>query len=107
MRERDMTWRDEPKAYPAEAIGLDPAATQTGADDGIGGSMTSFADLVAPRRWVNDAYEMRNRYLGDPARARAVAADEVSSFTIATWAMIVVAGLTLGVVLTLIAASNS
>jgi hypothetical protein len=108
MSERELPWRAEPhKSFPADAAGVDPVATRSDAHNRFDASMMSFGELVAPRRWVRDVSGVRDRYLGDPVVARAAAREEVSNFSIGTWAMVVVAGLTLGIVLTLMAVGNS
>jgi hypothetical protein len=84
--------------YPPEAAGLDPTAPPSLRDARFANAITSFAEMVAPRRRV-----LRDPYYGS-AMPQAPSAPEEARFTLGTWVMIVIAGVALGAVFTLMTA---
>jgi hypothetical protein len=84
--------------YSPEAAGLDPTGPPSMRDARFASAITSFAEMIAPRRRV-----IRDPYYG-AAMPQAPTAPEEARFSLGTWIMIVIAGVALGSVFTLMTA---
>jgi hypothetical protein len=86
-------------SYPPEAAELETAGPPSQRNVRFANAMTSFADMVAPRRRV-----IRDPFYGNVISHASSAPEDASKLSVGTWVMVVVAGITLGATLTLMSA---